>query len=429
VIADLLERTARRASHADLALKTDETTTLQYTERGSACATTAAAQGLNLRVVCEGRVGFAGSTGDDAEDILGRAIESAGLGEFSVLQLPPPAALPAVITHVPRAAAAGLPELTACCDLVRDRLGAGAAQLGLLLERSIGSVRVANTEGVDASYDVSMVSLLVTAARVSDGRRVVIEARLSGSDLPVLQDLEHLVAMVRQRLAWTERSAALNAGRVRALFLPSALPTLLLALEQALAGSAAIHGTSPLASRRGTRVLSDLLSVTDDPLVDGRPGSRPIDDEGVVSRPVPLVRGGVLENLIFDLETAARLGASPTGHGRRATFGKPQPACTNLMVEPGEATWEDLLSAVGDGLVLERVWNQGPANMVGGTFALPAVLAWRVSGGEVVGLLPELTVAGNAHDLLNRVVAVGREALWVGSRSAPPLVVDGLSVF
>jgi len=40
-----------------------------------------------------------------------------------------------------------------------------------------------------------------------------------------------------------------------------------------------------------------------------------------------------------------------------------------------------------------------------------------------------MTAAGNAHDLLGRVVAVGRDVEWVGSRATPVIVVDGVSVF
>ena len=171
------------------------------------------------------------------------------------------------------------------------------------------------------------------------------------------------------------------------------------------------------------------MSLTDNPLVNARPGSRPFDDEGVVSSPLTLVKAGIIEGLIYDLETAGRVGARPTGHGRRTTFGKPQPAYSNLILEAGQASWEEILLAVGDGLVLERLSGAGRSNMVGGTFAIPATLAWRVVGGEITGLAPEVTIAGNAHDMLNRVIAVGREAVWVGSRAAPPIVVDGVSVF
>jgi PmbA protein len=200
-------------------------------------------------------------------------------------------------------------------------------------------------------------------------------------------------------------------------------------VEQALTGKAAILGGAPVARRRGARPYSELVSISDDPLMDGRPGSRPVDDEGVPSRMLTLVREGTIEGLVYDLETASRVGATPTGHGRRSTFGKPQPAYSNVIFEAGTSTWEELLEALGDGIVLERIAHALPANLAGGTFALPASLAWGVSGGEITGLLPEVTIAGNAHDLLNRVLAVGQSPLWVGSRLAPPVLVDGVSVF
>jgi PmbA protein len=429
VISALIERAARRASQADAVLKTDETTTLEFAGAEVVRATTSAAQGTNLRVIVEGRPGIAGSVADDPEELLQRALASAALGEPTVLTLPFQPTLPAVITHVPRAAAATISDLATCCYTVRDRLAAEQADLRMTLERSVGSVRVANSRGVDASYDVSLTSLLVEVSRVRAGRRVVIEARLCGADLPALADVEQLVAMLRQRLAWAERDAPAALGRQRVLFLPSALPALLLPVEQALAGKAALGSDSPLAARRGMRPYSDLITISDDPLVDARPGSRPIDDEGVPSRLLTLVRAGTVEGLVYDLETAGRVGATPTGHGRRSTFGKPQPAYSNLVLEPGSATWEELLQAVGNGIVLERIAQPQPSHVAGGTFALPASVAWGVAGGVITGLLPELTIAGNAHDLLNRVVALGRDALWVGSRCAPPLVVDGASVF
>jgi predicted Zn-dependent protease len=154
-----------------------------------------------------------------------------------------------------------------------------------------------------------------------------------------------------------------------------------------------------------------------------------VDDEGVASRAVTLVKAGQIETFLYDLETAARVGAAPTGHGRRTTFAKPQPACSNVVVDPGPAGWEELLQAIGDGLLIEATRGNPTGTVLGGTFAHPAAVAWRVGGGEVRGIAPEVTIAGNAHDLLGRVVAVGKETEWNGSRSAPAIVVDGVSVF
>jgi len=429
MIAPLLDLAARRATEADIVQKVDETTTLRFAASRLAGATTTARQGVNLRVVADGRTGVAGSAGNDPDELLGRALASAREGELSQLALPRLTRLPAVLTHVPRAAAATVADLIQLGQVARDRLAGEKLDLDILVERSLAAVRVANTQGLNAGYDLSLVTLAVEASRVQDGRRVMVRSRISGADLPSLPEVERLIADLRRRLAWSERAAEPVAGRLRIAFLPAALPVLLAPVEQALTGKAVLQGNSPLARRRGSAAFSDLITLRDDPLVAGRPGSRPLDDEGVASRPLNLVSRGVVEGLMYDLETAGRVGAQPTGHGRRTTFGKPQPACTNVVLEPGETGWEDLLALVEDGIVLEGLRGPFATNAAGGTFAQAASLAWRVSGGEITGLLPELTVAGNAHDLLARVVAVGRDQVWLGARAAPPVVIDGVSVF
>lgn len=429
MIAALLELASRRVSEADIVQKSDETTTLRFTSGRLTAATTTTHHGVNLRVVADARSGVAGSSGDDPEELLARAVASAREGELSQLALPRLTRLPAVLTHVPRAAAATVADLAQLGHMVRDRLGGDRVDLDLLVERSLGAVRVANTQGLNAGYDVSLVTLAAEASRVRDGRRVVVRSRTSGADLPSLPEVERLTADLRARLAWSERSAEAAVGRQRIAFLPAALPALLVPVEQALTGKAVLNGNSPLARRRGTAVFSDLLTLRDDPLAAGRPGSRPLDDEGVPSRVLTLIQAGVVEGLLYDLETAGRVGAAPTGHGRRTTFGKPQPACTNVVLDPGVTGWAELLQEVGDGMLLEGLRGPSPANAAGGTFARAASLAWRVSGGEIAGLLPEVTVAGNAHDLLARVVAVGQDQVWLGARAAPPVVIDGVSVF
>ncbi|MFN8651680.1 MAG: TldD/PmbA family protein [Gemmatimonadales bacterium] len=430
MIAPLIELAGRRTTLADACQKTDETTTLRFAAGKPVSARVSRSSGTNLRVVAEGRMGFAGAIDEDAAALLELALTSARHGEATSVTLPRPAAhVPRVATHAPRAASATLAELGSLAAMVRDRLASERAELTMSVERSIGTVRVANTRGVDAGYDVTLVTLSLEAARVRDGRRIVTGGRLTGVDLPALSDIEGLVARVRQRLTWAEKDAKAEPGRQQVAFLPSAVPVLLHPLEQALLGKTVMQGSSPLARRRGSKLYSELFSLSDNPLVDGCPGSRPVDDEGVASRVVPLVQEGRVEGFLYDLETATRVGVPPTGHGRRSIFAKPEPAATNLVVQPGSLSFDDILRTLGDGVLVEETQGGQTGSAAGGTFAETAGLAWRVEGGEVTGLAQELTVAGNAHDLLGRITAVGADPLWIGPRCLPALVVEGVSVF
>ncbi|HXG45925.1 MAG TPA: TldD/PmbA family protein [Gemmatimonadales bacterium] len=428
MISRLLERARRRAETGDLALKTDETLTLSFDTAGLASAEVSATQGVNLRVVVAGRAGCAGSTGDDPEALLEAAMASARLGEPAGFVLPRVAEPGRVVTHYPRAAAASLNDLALLGHLVRDRLAGEGAQVRVVVERSVGSVRVANTRGLDAGYDVSRVTIAAQVAVQAGGRLLRLSDQLSSGDVPDLPSLERMVDGLLRRLRWAARPQESPRGHAPVCFAGDAALALLLPLQQALVGKAALYGLSPLGGRRGHRALGEQFTLSDEPLLDGRPGSRPIDDEGTPSRSTMLIRHGTVETLVYDLETAARAGVAPTGHGRRTVFGKPHAAFSNLVVAPGALSPQGVLEAVGDGLLVESFVGPGQGSVAGGTFSLPCAVAWRVRGGEVTGVAEELTLAGNAYELLNRLRGLGTEHRWVGSLGVPPIVVEGVSV-
>ena len=116
-------------------------------------------RGHNLRVVVEGRIGVAGTTALDPDALLGAALASAAAGEEAPLLLPSPSPLPRVHTHVPRAAAATMTELGQLGRLLTTRLGQGGRSVTVHVERSVGSVQVGNTRGVDTEYPVTLVAL------------------------------------------------------------------------------------------------------------------------------------------------------------------------------------------------------------------------------------------------------------------------------
>ena len=428
MIGPLLERASRRAEAADAVVKTDETVTLSF-EAGRLKSTSFAQErGVNLRVVAGGRMGFAGSTADDTEGLLEAAFASAGLGETVQLPLPKPAPLPAVATHYPRAATASISALALLGQTVVDRLSRDGCQISAMVERSVGSVRVANSRGVDASYDVSSVSVFAELVRVRGDDVLIVADHVTLADLPDLPVLEALVGGMVQRVEWAGRTVEPPAGSLPVCFTPSGCATLLLPLHLACQGKSVLHGVSPLAGKVGTQVFRPWFTLTDDPLLDGRSGSRPVDDEGVPSRTTTLIERGIVRAVIYDLETAGRCGAAPTGHGRRSTFGKPQAAFTNLVVSPGEHRTAELLGLMDDGLLVDELLGVGQGNVIGGAFSHPVALAYRVVKGEVVGRVTDAAVAGNAYDLLNRIAAVGSEVKWSGSSAGPPMLVEGVAV-
>ena len=90
------------------------------------------------------------------------------------------------------------------------------------------------------------------------------------------------------------------------------------------------------------------------------PASAPFDGEGSPTRRTPLIEGGKLAGYLYDARTARKDGRGTTANAGRGSYrSPPSVGTTNLLVEPGGSTLEELVSQAGDGLYVTDV--AGPA--------------------------------------------------------------------
>ncbi|HEX5004036.1 MAG TPA: TldD/PmbA family protein [Gemmatimonadales bacterium] len=428
MIVQLLEQAARRAELADASVKTDETLTLLFESGRLKRTSWTEERGVSLRVRAQGRLGVAGTTAARPDHLVEAALASAAVGEPSDLVLPAPSPLPPVRTHSPAAATASVADLAALGQRLVERLSRDGWQVSATVERSAGSVRVANSRGVEAAYDVTGVWLGAEVTRVTGDDILMVGDHYAAADLPDEAVVARLADSIRRRVGWAERAAPPPRGELPVLFTPAGSNALFLPVRQACLGKAVLQGVSPLGGKVGERLFDPALSLTDDPWLAGASGSRAIDDEGVVTRRQALIRDGVLMGFIYDLETAARAGVPATGHARRTTFGKPSAGYSNLVMSPGAHSWDELVARIPDGLIIDDLIGVGQGNVISGAFSHPVALAYRVTGGEVVGRVKDAAVAGNAFELLSRVAGLGREVERRGSLSMPAILLEGVSV-
>jgi len=87
-----------------------------------------------------------------------------------------------------------------------------------------------------------------------------------------------------------------------------------------------------------------------------------------------------------------------------------------------------LLAAITDGLLVDELIGVGQGNVIGGAFSHPVALAYRIERGEITRRVKYAAVAGNAYELWKRVGGFGNDARWAGSRWAPSVLLEGVSV-
>ena len=210
------------------------------------------------------------------------------------------------------------------------------------------------------------------------------------------------------------------------LFDEMTAPSLIGQLTSCLSGYSVYRESSFLAQRMGESIASSLVTIIDDGRLPGRLGSKPFDGEGQATRRNVLVRDGQLESWLLDTYSAKKLGLATTGSASRGTGSAPRVGTTNLWLEPGEATLDELISEIDRGLLVTELIGMG-FNPTTGDYSRGAAGLW-IEKGEIVYPVEEITIAGNLGDMLKNIDRVGSELHWRGRTAAPPLRISQMTV-
>jgi PmbA protein len=385
--------------------------------------------GVAVRVVKNGRLGFAASSDMAAMDrLVSNALESATYGDVTTMRFPGPQPLPAVTTFdkaIRDMSTASLVEMgQAIIALVRD--AQPDASVGVQIERGVQSLSVRNQAGTKASSLRSPLSIGVDATRIR-GDDVLIAWEVSA--MTVWQpDYLAPVRKLRDKLKLADESAMATSGKMPVLFAPGGVPVLAFPIIEGLSGKNVYTGISPLAGKVGEKLFDSKLTVADDATLDGAFASAPVDDEGVPHRRTVLIEQGVLKGFFYDLKTAAQAGVETTGNGSRGLFSQPAPAPTNLVFGGGDTPLAEIIAGIDNGLLVQDVLGLGQGNVISGAFSNPLALGYKIEKGKIVGRVKGVSIAGNVYELLRNVI-LSRETEWVyGNLKLPHILVPEMNV-
>lgn len=185
-------------------------------------------------------------------------------------------------------------------------------------------------------------------------------------------------------------------------------------LDRVYGSEASYAGTSFLkATDLGSlRYGSDKMSITADSTTPGGLGTFGFDDEGVPARREPIVVEGVLRNFLTSRETAERLGAGEGGSMRADGWNRmPLIRMTNLHLEPGEGSFEELLAGVDDGVYVEtnKSWSIDDKRL---NFQFGTQIAWEIKGGKLGRMLRDATYTGITPQFWGSLDAVAGPEAW-----------------
>ena len=185
-------------------------------------------------------------------------------------------------------------------------------------------------------------------------------------------------------------------------------------LDRVYGTEASYAGTSFLkpADLGSLRYGSEHMNITADPTTPGGLGSFAFDDEGVPAESTRVVEAGRLTGFLTSRETAARLGAGHGGSMRADGWNRmPLVRMTNLHIEPGEGTLDDLLADVDDGIYMEtnRSWSIDDKRL---NFQFGTQVAWEIKAGKRGRMLRDATYTGITPEFWGSLDAVAGRDSW-----------------
>ena len=185
-------------------------------------------------------------------------------------------------------------------------------------------------------------------------------------------------------------------------------------LDRVYGTEAAYAGTSFLSpdDLGNLRYGSERMNITADATTPEGLGTFAFDDEGVPAAREAIVEAGVLRGFLSSRETAAQLGAGRGGSMRADGWARmPLVRMTNLHLEPGEGSFEDLLADVDDGLYLEtnKSWSIDDKRL---NFQFGTQIAWEIKKGKLGRMLRDATYTGVTPVFWGKLEAVAGPEEW-----------------
>jgi PmbA protein len=193
----------------------------------------------------------------------------------------------------------------------------------------------------------------------------------------------------------------------------------------AISGAAVARGVSFLKDRMGEPVFLASITIVDDPHRLRGLRSKPFDGEGVRNQRRPLVHNGVLKTWLLDCASAKQLCLTTTGHAARGTGGPPSPSVTNLYMEPGSLSRDELMADIRAGLYVTELIGMG-VNGVTGDYSRGAAGFW-IENGKIAFPVSGVTIAGNLNDMYRKLTPANDLEFRYGI-NAPTCRVEDMTV-
>ena len=373
-------------------------------------------QAIGVRVVVEGRQGFASAGSLDPDvvaDTLAEARENLLFAEVDEHQgLAEPDGVPSPGLDLVDRAVLDMSEedkIAVAIDLEKRCFDADERVSGVRTSAwsdGWGEAALASTTGIAVYSEGGSCSVGVQPLAV-DGDETQIGYGGDAARRPDALDYDKVIEDAIEGATGLLGATKPSSERVTVVFEPSVAASFLGTVAGSLTGDRVLKGRSPFAERLGEAIAVPQLTLVDDPTDPRSLGADNHDGEGLAARRNVLIEAGVLGGFLHNSYTARRAGSVSTGSAVRGARSTPGVGLHAMTIVPGELSREAIFKSVGTGIFVRGVNGlHSGVNPVSGDFSVGAY-GHRIRDGELAEPFREATIASTLQRMLLDLIIVG----------------------
>lgn len=291
-----------------------------------------------------------------------------------------------------------------------------------------GEVAMYNSKGLDLYNKQKQFDAVCQVIAEQDGVKYIgtdSKTFLHEKDLSIDEVVQNAVNLAINSIG----GKSVPSGEYPIIFSNNMMSTMISCFTDIFSADSANKGLSLLKDKEGEKIASDIFTLTDDPFYSDSPNKTSFDDEGVATYKKNIIENGILNTLLYDLESASKSNKKSTGNGVKYSYSSKvniQPF--TICVKPGNNSLEDLFNQEKKALyITELKGMHASANPTTGDFALEAK-GMLVDDGKISRPAEQFTISGNFYKMIQNITSIANDLKLNSGVASPSVLVKSLNV-
>ncbi len=278
-------------------------------------------------------------------------------------------------------------------------------------------VMYANSHGVDLKENLGHYDFM-TMFTAKEGNKMSSfnYTTFSTDDLArPMMDMNFTGELIRQITEQTRTRPIAENFTGDVIFMPFGFIEFLLEIVGTHIGNGVMLKTSRFPDHLGQKILDDKLTLRVMPRSRDLCNASQISSDGYIAEDATIIDKGILRHYLLSLFAANKSGKQRTvGTG------------SGWVVDPGTASWQDMIASVKRGILCPRV-SQGSPNP-NGDFSAVLKNSYYIENGRIAYPISETMMSGNVIDMFNKVIDLSAETINTGWMKAPFIKIGDLFI-